>query len=115
MEGIGQGELRISGIPCIEPPFFLWINQGFNRHGQMKIGVWVSDEEEKVLQVGVPVILEHIKEGAAPVFCGVVKKSIAGKEKGQSCLYIEAETASSLLDQKKRNRLGIDEKGGIYP
>ena len=104
MEGIGQGELRISGIPCIEPPFFLWINQGFNRHGQMKVGVWVSDEEEKVLQVGVPVILEYIKEGAAPIFCGVVKKSIAGKEKGQSCLYIEAETASSLLDQKKRNR-----------
>lgn len=51
-----------------------------------------------------PIILEYIKEGAAPVFCGVVKKSIAGKEKGQSCLYIEAETASSLLDQKKRNR-----------
>ena len=48
-----------------------------------------------------PVILEYIKEGAAPIFCGVVKKSIAGKEKGQSCLYIEAETASSLLDQKK--------------
>ena len=104
MEGIGQGELKISGIPCIGPPFFLWINQGFNRHGQMKVGVWVSDEEEKVLQVGVPVILEHIKEGTAPIFCGVVKKSIAGKEKGQSCLYIEAETASSLLDQKKRNR-----------
>ena len=115
MEGIGQGELKISGIPCIGPPFFLWINQGFNRHGQMKVGVWVSDEEEKVLQVGVPVILEHIKEGTAPIFCGVVKKSIAGKEKGQSCLYIEAETASSLLDQKKRNQLGIDEKGGIYP
>ena len=49
MEGIGQGELKISGIPCIGPPFFLWINQGFNRHGQMKVGVWVSDEEERVL------------------------------------------------------------------
>ena len=51
MEGIGQGELRISGISCIGPPFYLWINQGFNRHGQMKVGVWVSDEEEKSIYV----------------------------------------------------------------
>lgn len=82
MEGIGQGELRISGVPCVGPPFSLQINQGFNRHGQMKAGVWVSDEAGKVLQVGMPVILEYIKEGAAPIFCGVVKRSIFWKRKG---------------------------------
>ena len=75
MEGIGQGELKISGIPCIGPPFFLWINQGFNRHGQMKVGVWVSDEEEKVLQAVVPVILEYIEEDVALIFCTVAKKA----------------------------------------
>ena len=101
MEGIGQGELKISGIPCIGPPFFLWINQGFNRHGQMKVGVWVSDEEEKVLQVGVPVILEYIREGAAPIFCGVVKKSIAGKEKGQSSFTLKPKPQAVFWIRKK--------------
>lgn len=44
MEGIGQGKLKISGVSCIGPPFYLWNNQGFNRHGQMNVGAdsWYS-------------------------------------------------------------------------
>lgn len=101
MEGIEQGRLKLSGVPCVDPPFFLQISLGFNRHGQMKAKVWVSEEEKKGLSAGMPVTLERTGKGAAPIFCGVVKKSTAGKEKGQDCLYIEAETRSSLLDRKK--------------
>lgn len=60
-----------------------------------------------------PVILEQVKKKATSIFCGVVKKSIFGKEKGQSCLYIEAETVSSLLEQKKRTR-SFQRQGRCY-
>ena len=103
MEGIEQGELGLSGIPCEGPPFCLWISQGFNRHGRMKAGLWVSEEAGKGIHTDMPVVLELAGESAVPIFCGVVKRSTVGKEKGQSCIYIEAETGSSLLDRERRN------------
>ncbi|NBH20289.1 hypothetical protein D3Z55_23580 [Clostridiaceae bacterium] len=104
MEGLEQGRLRLTGLPCQGPPFALWISQGFNRHGKMKAGVWIPEEAGKEIHTDMRVALEFTGEGSAPVFCGVVKKSTAGRRKGQSCLYIEAETGSSLLDREKRNR-----------
>lgn len=102
MGAIEQGRLRVSEISCEGTPFYLWISQGFNRHGRMKVGIWVSEGEREGLRTGMPVILEV--DGGGPVFCGVVKKATVGKEKGQGCVYIEAETGSSLLDRKKRSR-----------
>ena len=67
----------------------------------MKLGVWVSDEKEKVLQIGVPVILEYIREGAAPIFCGVVKKSIAGKEKGKAAFTLRLKLQAASWTRKK--------------
>lgn len=104
MEGIEQGRLRLSGIPCAGPPFSLGISQGFNRHGRMQAGVWAAEGAGKEIHAGMPVVLEVAGEGAAPVFCGVVTACTAGKEKGQDCLYIEAETGSVLLDMEKGER-----------
>ena len=102
MAAIEQGQLRISGIPCDSPPFRLQISQGFNRHGRMTAGLWIPEETRKELHLNMQVILEL--DGGGPVFCGVVERATAGKEKGQDCVYLEARTGSCLLDRKKRKR-----------
>lgn len=102
MAAIEQGQLRISGIPCDSPPFRLQIRQGFNRHGRMTAGLWIPEETRKELHLNMQVILEL--DGGGPVFCGVVERATAGKEKGQDCVYLEARTGSCLLDRKKRKR-----------
>ena len=99
MAAIEQGQLRISGIPCDSPPFRLQISQGFNRHGRMTAGLWIPEETRKELHLNMQVILEL--DGGGPVFCGVVERATAGKEKGQDCVYLEARTGSCLLDRKK--------------
>ena len=48
------------------------------------------------------VILEL--DGGGPVFCGVVERATAGKEKGKDCVYLEARIGSCLLDRNKRKR-----------
>ena len=83
MEVIEQGQLKISGIPCEGPPFRLQIRQGFNSHGCMKAGIWVPEEIRGEIRPDMQVILEP--EAGTPVFCGVVKRAAAGKEKGQDC------------------------------
>ena len=57
----------------------------------MKAKVWIPEDAENGIPTDTPVTLELAREDAAPIFCGVVRKSMAGKEKGQSCLYIEAD------------------------
>ena len=104
MGGIEQGVLKLSGVPCEGPPFCLWISQGFNRHGRMKIGVWASEEAGKGMHTDMPVTLELTGKETTPVFCGVIKKCTVGKEKSQRCLYLEVETGSSLLDREKKTR-----------
>ncbi len=111
MEVIEQGQLKISGIPCEGPPFRLQIRQGFNSHGCMKAGIWVPEEIRGEIRPDMQVILEL--EAGTPVFCGVVKRAAAGKEKGQDCVYLEAETGSSLLDRKKKNR-SFQRQGRTY-
>lgn len=102
MAAVEQSQLRVSGIPCEGPPFRLRISQGFNRHGSMKAGLWVPDGMEKEIRPGMEVTLEL--DGGGPVFCGIVERAAAGKEKGLGCVYIEAETGSRLLDRQKRTR-----------
>ena len=111
MEVIEQGQLKISGIPCEGSPFRLQIRQGFNSHGCMKAGIWVPEEIRGEIRPDMQVILEL--EAGTPVFCGVVKRAAAGKEKGQDCVYLEAETGSSLLDRKKKNR-SFQRQGRTY-
>lgn len=103
--------MKISGIPCEGPPFRLQIRQGFNSHGYMKAGIWVPEEIRGEIRPDMQVILEL--EAGTPVFCGVVKRAAAGKEKGQDCVYLEAETGSSLLDRKKKNR-SFQRQGRTY-
>ena len=66
----------------------------------MKAGLWVPDGMEKEIRPGMEVTLEL--DGGGPVFCGIVERAAAGKEKGLGCVYIEAETGSRLLDLAKR-------------
>ena len=111
MAAVEQSQLRVSGIPCEGPPFRLRISQGFNRHGSMKAGLWVPDGMEKEICPGMEVALEL--DGGGPVFCGIVERAAAGKEKGLGCVYIEAETGSRLLDRQKRTR-SFQRKGRSY-
>ena len=82
MEGLEQGRLRLTGLPCQGPPFALWISQGFNCHGKMKAGVWIPEEAGKEIHTDMRVALEFTGEGSAPVFCGVVKKKHSREEEG---------------------------------
>ena len=111
MAAVEQSQLMVSGIPCEGPPFQLQISQGFNRHGSMKAGLWVPDGTQKGIRPGMEIALEL--DSGGPVFCGIVERAVAGKEKGQGCVYIEAETGSRLLDRKKRTR-SFQRKGRSY-
>lgn len=102
MEGIEQGRLVLSGIPCAGPPFSLGLSQGFNRHGRMRARVWAAEGAGKQIHAGMPVVLEVAGEEKRFYFvsvCDKIMEAPAYQAGGREQKYCE--TGGGSHEQRK--------------